>query len=350
MLATTLAVAPSPSGAANSTLVVFDDMEHGDPFANGWFSFTGGGGGGIGANSADVPPGGGGFSLETGWGGPAGFLGGFGRTNPVDLTGADHFNFWINPNPGQSYVLEINFQDDDNGDGAIVAADDDEFQFNCAVSDVGPCAIAGGGWQLVSIPFSDLFDDNSFLFGGNGVFDPGPGGELVNIVIAVIGDGGPAEFRTDDWTFTDGPRSFDTIVADFEDGLPLGTDGDGLPVGFFTFADAGSSIAITTTDIPPAPVPGSAPGNSVMQSDMDVTAFAGFIHALTNPAADTWVTQDWSTSEGIQFWLYGQNTGTDLFIDILDNRNPGSTVDDAERWTVAFVDDFSGWRLLPEGR
>ncbi len=36
--------------------VVFDDMEHGDPFGNGWFSFVGGGGGGISPNSSDLPP------------------------------------------------------------------------------------------------------------------------------------------------------------------------------------------------------------------------------------------------------------------------------------------------------
>ena len=40
------------------------------------------------------------------------------------------------------------------------------------------------------------------------------------------------------------------------------------------------------------------------------------------------------------------NSGTQMFIDILDNRNPGSTTDDAERWTVPFVDDFTGWQLL----
>ncbi len=84
---------------------VFDDMEHGDPFGNGWFAFGGSvGGGGIGANSADVPPSdGGAFSLETGWGsgGVPGFFGGFGRTYPTDLTGIDYFNFWINPNGGR---------------------------------------------------------------------------------------------------------------------------------------------------------------------------------------------------------------------------------------------------------
>lgn len=199
--------------AANADIIVFDDMEHGDPFGNGYFAFGGSvGGGGIGPNSSDIPPtDGGAFSLETGWGsgGVPGFFGGFGRTNPLDLTGSLYFNFWINPDAGQDYTIEVFLQDDDNGDGTTTGPDDDEFQFNCVVALDGPCATSGGGWQLVSIPLSDFFDDNSFLFGGNGVFDPfstsgGGNGELINVGFVVIGNSGSdATFRTDYWTFTD---------------------------------------------------------------------------------------------------------------------------------------------------
>ena len=178
---------------------VFDDMEHGNPFDNGWFAFGGSvGGGGISANSADVPPSdGGAFSLQTGWGsgGVPGFFGIFGRTYPTDLTGIDYFNFWINPNGGQDYTLEINLQDDDDGDDAIASPADDEFQYNCVVSPTGPCAVSGGGWQQISIPLADFFDDNSFLTGGNGVFDAVPtsvggNGQLISIVFAVISNSG----------------------------------------------------------------------------------------------------------------------------------------------------------------
>ena len=116
--------------ANNSPAIVFDDMEHGDPFGNGWFAFGGSvGGGGIDPNFVDLPPSQGGLvSLQTGWGsgGVPGFFGGFGRTNPIDLTGTNHFNFWINPDAGQDYLLEINLQDDDNGDGAIANPPDGE--------------------------------------------------------------------------------------------------------------------------------------------------------------------------------------------------------------------------------
>ncbi|MEL6193710.1 MAG: family 16 glycosylhydrolase, partial [Bacteroidota bacterium] len=209
---------------------VFDDMEHGDPAGNGWFSF---GGGGIGADASDLPPKNGGlFSLSTGWGsgGNAGFLGGFGRTNPTDLTDATHFNFWINPKispnfpeADQGYTLEINLQDDDNGDNAIADpnnGEDDEFQ---AVITVGPSgsnsdAIIGGGWQLISIPFTDFVDDNSFLTGGNGVLDAVPtseggNGQLINVVFAILSTNGPdALFNTDYWVFTDRPATADIGV------------------------------------------------------------------------------------------------------------------------------------------
>ena len=139
-----------------------------------------------------------------------------------------------------------------------------------------------------------------------------------------------------------------TIVDDFESGLPFGFDGNGNPIGFFTATDGASGIGISTTDTPPAPVPGSVAGNQVLQVDTNVVpgGFAVEIHAFENAAVDTWVTQDWSGSEGFSFWLYGNNTGSVLFIDILDNRNPGSTVDDAERFSIDIIDDFSGWQYF----
>jgi hypothetical protein len=60
----------------------------------------------------------------------------------------------------------------------------------------------------VSIPLADFVDDNSFHFGGNGTFDPVPvgaggNGQLVNVVVSVIGTSGSSvTFRTDDWAFT----------------------------------------------------------------------------------------------------------------------------------------------------
>ncbi len=351
-----LVILLSTQMAAGASPTIFDDMEHGDPPNNGWFSFPGAvGGGGIGPNSADLPPADGGvYSLESGWGsgGTPGFYGGFGRTNLTDLTGIDHFNFWINPDAGQDYTLEINLQDDDNGNDTIENSEDDEFQFNCVISPTGPCAESGGGWQLISIPLADFFDDNSFLTGGNGVLDAVPAsgggnGQLVNVVIAVIGNSGSdATFRTDYWAFSEGALAIPIlIIDDFEDGVEPGTPCVGIPLGFCTFQDASSAVAIQSETTPPAPVlPELGEPNTVMQVDLNVIAFAGFIHGFTNEAGDTWTPQDWSAYGGFGVWIRGTGSGTSMFIDILENRNPGSTTDDAERWTVTVDDNFIGWQ------
>lgn len=219
----------------NACVLEFDGMDHAAPFANGWFTFAGSvGNGGIGANLTDLPPlDGCRASLETGWGsgGRAGFVGGFGRTHRMNLTGMTHFNLWLNPDAGQQYTLEINLQEDDNGDDIIPStptAADDEFQFSCLVGPTGPHAIAGGGWQRVSIPLASFADDNSYYFGGNGIFDPVPvsaggNGRLVNVVVSVISTSGAnVTFRTDRWAFSRQTSSVSGRV--WED-----ANGDGVP-------------------------------------------------------------------------------------------------------------------------
>ena len=138
------------------------------------------------------------------------------------------------------------------------------------------------------------------------------------------------------------------LVDDFESGLPLGSDANAIAVGFVTFKDPNlnSSVAISTTTTPPAQVPGAAVGNTVLKMDLNVVSWAGFVHNFENASVSEWVSQDWSAYEGLSFWLYGNNSGTTMFVDVLDNRNPGSTMDDAERWSIDIPDDFSGWREI----
>src|SRR5215216_3062090 len=136
------------------------------------------------------------------------------------------------------------------------------------------------------------------------------------------------------------------VIDDFESGLPTGTDSNGVGIGFITFQDSNSSVAISTTAAPPAAVPGASSPNTVLKMDLNVVSFAGFVHNFENVAVDTWVSQDWSAYEGISFWLYGNNSGTTMFVDVLDNRNPGSIKDDAERWSIDLPDNFSGWKEI----
>lgn len=136
------------------------------------------------------------------------------------------------------------------------------------------------------------------------------------------------------------------LIDDFESGLPVGADANGVAVGFVTFNDPNSTVVISTTAAPPAPVPGTADPNSVLQMNVNVVSYAGFVHNFENAAVNEWVPQDWSAYEGLSFWLYGNNSGTTMFMDVLDNRNPGSTRDDAERWSVDVIDNFSGWKEI----
>lgn len=141
------------------------------------------------------------------------------------------------------------------------------------------------------------------------------------------------------------PAGRTLIVDDHEAPLTQGSDGD-IPVGWFAAQDPSSSVAFERTDAAPEPVPAAPDGNDVLAADFDVSSFGVVVRNFANESADAWTTQDWSTYEGVGFWMYGNGSGTDLFLDLLDNRNPSSTTDDAERFVVSFTDEWRGWRFL----
>ncbi len=135
-------------------------------------------------------------------------------------------------------------------------------------------------------------------------------------------------------------------VDGFEAGLPGGTDvGNSIPIGFFTFQGSGT-VSIGTTPAPPAAVPGAPAGNTVLQMTVDTDSYAGFVHVFENAAVDALAPRDWTAYDTLTFWLYGNNSGTDMYIDVLDNRHAGSTGYPFELWTSTFRDDFSGWKQL----
>lgn len=261
-------------------------------------------------------------------------FGGFGQSFEVagaqDWSNYASFEFWFHgTGSGLTYQAEIS---DNRSDPA---ADTSE-RFDAEFTDTTP------GWRYISIPFADFTRATDFQPGGA----PDDGFTLTEIwAWAIVLPQGSDTVHIDDVALGL------TVIDDFESGLPSGTDADGVDIGFYTFNGAGSTVSISTASAaskPPAPaLPGTAgEDNDVLAVDVDATSYAGFIHGFENDAADSWVSQDWSGYEGIQLWLHGTNSGTTLFIDLLENRNPGSTTDDAERWTVDFVDDFSGWQLL----
>ncbi len=319
--------------------LVFDDFEDG---SSDWGLFGGtdaGGGQGIGSDR----PHDGTYYLSTGWGGngtASGFYGGIYKNlddaAQVALPADPWLSMWVlnqsNATVDQ-YTLEITIREDTGGDG-YTAGVDDSVRYDVTF----PSSAFDDQWTLVSAPLSSFVSQNT---GQNGVID-GAVDEMVLVVAGVQG-GAPSTVEVDFDTigFTSGPSP--AVIDDFADGVaPATACAPGAPpLGFCTFNGAGSTVAIATTPTPPS----GGPGGDALQMDLDVTSYAGFIRGFTNPAADTWVSQDWSTREGIAFWMHGTGSGTAMFVDILDNRNPGSTTDDAERFSVAFIDDVAGWNL-----
>jgi beta-glucanase (GH16 family) len=259
-------------------------------------------------------------------------FGGFGQDlvaaegGPQDWSTFEAFDFWFyGTGSGLTYQAEIS---DNRSDPNSDTSERFDYEFVDSVP----------GWKFISIPFADFTRATDFQPGGA----PDDGFTLTEIwAWAIVLPQGVDSVYFDDFSL--GQR----IVDDFENGLPSSTDGNGIPIGFYTFQGAGSSIAIVDASTPPAPLlPEVGLPNHVLQIDVDSTSYAGMIHGFESEDLTTWVSQDWSAYAGLGMWLYGNNSGTSLFIDLLENRNPGSTTDDAERWTVTFTDDFSGWQYL----
>jgi len=136
------------------------------------------------------------------------------------------------------------------------------------------------------------------------------------------------------------------LVEGFDHGGTLPARGDApTDPGFETFTDPNAQSLIDEV-APPVAIPGGAADDTVVRARLTAPSYAGFTHKLSDESGTVWTPQDWSRFDGISFWLYGQNTGTSLFVDILDNRNPDSTTDDAGRYSTTFTDDTLGWRYV----
>jgi beta-glucanase (GH16 family) len=260
-----------------------------------------------------------------------GDYGGFGQdfaalSGPQDWSTLDGFSFWFyGSNSGLTYQLDIM---DNRSDPGSDTAERFSYWFDDDFT----------GWRYISVPWGAFVRRPDWQ----------PGGAPDDGLTLTAMWGWAFVLPFDSGTFyLDDVGVINHVIDDFESGVAPGTSCAGIPLGFCTFQDAASAVSITTATTPPGPLlPELGAPNTVIQVNLEVAAYAGFIHGFTNEAGDTWVPQDWSAYEGFAVWLYGNNSGTDMFIDLLENRNPGSTTDDAERWTVTISDDFSGWRYF----
>jgi beta-glucanase (GH16 family) len=252
-----------------------------------------------------------------------------GSTGPQDWSGTDGFGFWFH-GEGTGLVYQAEIFDNRSNPAADTA---ERFDHNFTDDTAG--------WRYMRLPFSAFSRATDFQPAGA----PNDGLTLTEMwgwAIVLPGTGGVS--RT---IAIDDAGPLEHVIQDFEHGLPTGLDANGVSIGFFTFQGASSTVAIATAATPPAPIlPAVGAPNAVLQIDFDVTSYAGVVENFHDAALTAWVPQDWSHYQGFALWLYGTGSGTDLFVDLIENRNPGSTHDDAERWTVGFKDDFTGWKQL----
>jgi beta-glucanase (GH16 family) len=330
LLVTPSGAAPAAAAPAAGAPGILADLEDGPP--PGFFVFSGGASTVtpevvlVDAGGVDARPGQEGANgiLEVEY--DVGDFGGFGQAfeadGPQSWVATEGFRMWFKGDgSGASYTIEL------SGARSNPATDTSTRYNTTFVDDTT-------GWRLVELRWEAFALSAGFQPGG-APLDP----ELTLDEIwawAIVLPGGTGRFLLDDVGVQ--PIRADDLEYD---GLPGGTDGSAA-IGFSTFQDASSSVAIALASAPDAPtLPHLGSDNRMLRMDLNVTAFAGFAHAFTD--GTSWISQDWSTSSSFGFWFHGQGDGTTIFVDVLGARNPGSSVDDAQRWTVEFADDHAGW-------
>ncbi|MFD5226524.1 carbohydrate binding domain-containing protein [Microbacterium sp. NPDC058342] len=167
--------------------------------------------------------------------------------------------------------------------------------------------------------------------------------ELSAAVGATLGAAKTTVTVRDDEVAAGEPAPDYTTIVDFESDLLPGDPADAPPLGWFTAQGAGNVPSFERAD--GADRPDAAEGNTVLDLGLDSTSWAVLIDAFTDDGS-AWHAQDWSAHGGFGFWMKGTNSGAPMFVDILDNRTPDSEIDDAERFSVRFADDWNGWRFV----
>ena len=141
------------------------------------------------------------------------------------------------------------------------------------------------------------------------------------------------------------PYAEPLLVADFEDGVQLVKQDDGADIGFVPWGDSTGNAVIGVTQVIPFTElarPEAAAHDQVLRVDYEIGAWGGFTYAFTDGTG--WASQDWTGHNALRFWLYGNDTGHIIQIEIFDNRAPGDNADSAERFFYHLLDDYAGWR------
>src|SRR5262249_36686279 len=174
-----------------------------------------------------------------------------GSTGPQDWSGADGFGFWFHgAATGLVYTAEIF---DNRSDPSSDTAERFDYSFTDDTA----------GWRYLRIPFSAFHRGTGFQPPGA----PNDGLTLTQMwgcAFVLPGTGGVA--RT---IAVDDVGALEHVIQDFEHGLPSGTDGNGVGIGFVTSQGASSTVAISTAATPPVPInPALGTPNTALQLDL----------------------------------------------------------------------------------
>jgi len=149
-------------------LITFDDFEDGIQ-SQEYDTFQGQGAGISLAESSDVPMESDGTTslAATFDGGSGGGFAGYAKEDGIDVAdlGSDpYFTMFVQSDASATYTLEINLQEDEDGNGEYDSegALDDEFQYDYVVEP------STSGYTRISVPLSAFTDDNSVNGGGDG--------------------------------------------------------------------------------------------------------------------------------------------------------------------------------------
>ncbi len=141
------------------------------------------------------------------------------------------------------------------------------------------------------------------------------------------------------------PYAEPVLVADFESGVVYVSQADGAAIGFVPWGDSTANVIIGVTQVIPftdLALPDQSAPNQVLRVDYNIGAWGGFTYAFSD--GSSWISQDWTGHNAFQFWLYGNNTGQIVQIELFDNRQADNNADTAERFFYHLVDDYDGWR------
>ena len=127
------------------------------------------------------------------------------------------------------------------------------------------------------------------------------------------------------------------VIDDFEAAeVFAGRDGYNNAIGHAPWGDQPGNVSLSLATMERVDV-----SSTVLAIDYDIGAWGGFTHAFTD--GENWLSQDWRSHNALSFWLYGNNTGATIQVEVFDNRNPNLNSDSAERWFYHISDDYDSW-------